>query len=275
MSDELLTTALCWEIDQRISADYAHGRPSLSFYCPDKACLAKVVPAKIRNVFFRAPGRHAHGCRWEKEINEKSAAPGLSRPKPSLLLPPASPTCLGPGLAIMRRLPPTIAELRLLAERVEQAPIMHPGTLSDVVDAWCAMTGADRADHQLIIADHSANYATAFRFLPQTGPGISTLDSDRYIVFGAATVKVGQSFIFVTTLKKFDSANGRKAISIRVPRTARLAVGLAQLADASVTAFWHGPPPHEDQRASYFSALAPDESLYEGLIVKEGHYLPW
>lgn len=274
MTDELLTTALCWEIGQRISADYAHARPSLSFYCPDKTCLARVVPAKIRNVFFRAPGRHEHGCRWEKDVSEKSAAPGVSQPKPSPLLPAVSPTCLGPSLAIMRRLPPTIAELRLLAERVEQAPIMHPGTLTDVVDAWCAMNAADRPDYPLIIAEHSANYATAFRFLPQSGPGIATLDSDRHIVFGAAIVKVGRSFIFVTTLKKFDSANGRKAISIRVPRTARSAAGLAQLVDASVTAFWHGPAPVEDQRADYFSAPAPDEALYAGLVVKEGHFLP-
>ncbi|KTQ96348.1 hypothetical protein NS226_08255 [Aureimonas ureilytica] len=105
-------------------------------------------------------------------------------------------------------------------------------------------------------------------------PDIARLGSETHIVFGKAEIRAGANYYFVDTVKRFGGPNGRLKISIRVPNDASSAEGLGQLVGVTATAFWHGPVPTLDRTQTSFFTVAPDQTVYSGLIVKAGEYQP-
>ena len=56
MRDELMTEALCWELETKITAEYARAARAtgdFAFYCPHEICLAQVHARTKRNTFLR------------------------------------------------------------------------------------------------------------------------------------------------------------------------------------------------------------------------------
>ena len=95
MSSELMTTAVCWEVGANVSAEYGKDNSTFYYFCPERNCLEKVVPAQRNNKFFKAPNRHVTGCKNEKESSENSNVQGEQKKVAMAVPPPIIPSHLG------------------------------------------------------------------------------------------------------------------------------------------------------------------------------------
>lgn len=130
MRKELLTTALCWELQAKVSVEYARTRSRLIYYCAEPDCVADLSTAKRDNLYFYAEKRHKAGCKNDTERVEVPVVPvvpvvpgvpgvpGVPKPRPSIVPERPIPTVLGNGPVPERRRPPSAEERRALAVRL-------------------------------------------------------------------------------------------------------------------------------------------------------------
>lgn len=274
MREELMTEALCWELEAKVTAEYAYTRKNLTYFCPEENCLVEVRPKKLKNTYFYAPNLHEPGCINEAATAQPSPHPGQPNPKPSPAPAPQIPTILGAGPVPRPRGRPTKADLLKLAQRARILPVSQPGTLEEVVAAWAAMSSNERANHPLSIAGQNYNYVTAFSFLANANPDIIHLDCRGRIVFGAAKVTVGGLYYFVSTRKTFDHQAARLPIRLDVTKNSPLLANVPGLVGQHVTLFWHGNIPSIARSGAAFLIHPIPGQIYEGAIVLDGILTP-
>lgn len=265
MANELMTTAVCWDMDANTSASFAHSARDLFYFCP--CCLNEVAASisTIGNYFFFALNSHKPGCDNEKEKSHASAVPGLSRPKPAALPALHVPSHLGKLATRRKRSKPSVDEMEALIERVTAAPaVIHLGTLAEVVDAWSSMSVSDRHQTPLTIAGQPLNYSDAFAQLSPTQKDPALLGCDRLVTHAKATVRVLSHVILVVTWLKFTTQNKPVPIRAKVKLTDPAAGHLTE--GQHVTLFLHGPVPTLNAAQTYFEMQHATE--YLGAVVR-------
>lgn len=259
MSSDLMTSAICWEIGAKVSVELAYHAKELFYFCPEDKCLSEVVPAKINNLFFRAPDSHCPGCVNEKrKSTESSVERGPNSRKPSISQNPI-PSHLGPIARVCKGSKPTILEMRELALRSRLEAPLHYGTLLEVVSAWCLMNRDDRQSSPLHIGHLQQTYLDAFKSLRHASKE-GTLDSGQKILYGCATVKEFNYSFYVTTRDKFKL--GDKAIPIRIRIRSGDALFQSLKSNQEVMIFLHGAIPKLDKHIEINSTDA-----YSGMII--------
>lgn len=260
MSNELMTAAICWEIGAKISVEFAYHAKDLFYFCPEANCLAEVVPAKINNAFFRAPGSHALGCANEKKKTTESPVPTTPISRESTVPPPPIPSHLGPIAKARKGTRPSKAQMHQLALRNRSAPLLQPGTFQEVVNAWCSMDGVSaRKSHPLHIASQPQTYFDAFSPLSHVSKE-GALNSDRKILYGHATVSDYNRSFYVTTKTWFKV--GEKVLPIKI-RVRSSDVLYPYLKDGQeVMLFLHGLIPALDK----YIEIQPTDA-YSGMVI--------
>lgn len=204
MREELMVEALCWELQNKISINYASKHQALSYYCPEENCLTEVRPKKLKNVYFYAPFKHVTGCKNKSQETCPSSYPNLRKivtPQKTQIM---IPSILGPGQMLNNLKPPTRDELAKLAKQVQLLPSICPGTLKDVVAAWKNMSQPERRTESLIIGDKNYSYDSAFWFLAFAENDLLKLPHKQNIVFGEGKAWEYKDKIFIETLKKIN-----------------------------------------------------------------------
>lgn len=262
MGSDLMTVAVCWEIGANVSVEYARNNLTLYYFCPEPNCLEPVISIQGKvNIFFRAPGRHAAGCVHEKESIQASAVPGKQRifavATPSTII----PSHLGMIPAVSKRAMPTRAQMLALVQKVQASPVIHPGTLQEVVDAWRIMSVNERHQYQLTISNKKTSYFNAFTLLSQAGGNLSAVNNSS-IALGPAAVESSGDYFFIKTYNKFTDGVNRARIRVVVrsndARFAHLTHG------QTLTLFLHTTPTI-NSKGSFFEI--PPSTLYSGFVI--------
>jgi hypothetical protein len=279
MRDELMTEALCWELEERITADYAHAvqaAGNFAFYCPHEICLAKVHARAKVNTYFQARDRHVEGCPDEARASESSLRPGEPKPRPAQVLKTHVPNLLGPQSKLKpKSRTPTRDELLQLSRAVRNTPALHPGTRDQVVDAWVQMTPTERASQALTIGSHRLTYESAFTFARDLGHpcDITSLSPDR-IIFGAATVRIYQQrVVFIESKRKFAAGETEVPLRLSVD-LAKAPSWLIDLVGKQVTLFWHGETPTLASTKNGYQFKVNLNSPYVGITLRLGELTP-
>ncbi|AEA58935.1 hypothetical protein bgla_1g02390 [Burkholderia gladioli BSR3] len=274
-----MTEALCWELESKVTAEYAYtARTTYEFtcYCPHEACLARVYPKQRVNTYFYAPDRHVAGCPNEARSTESSLHPSLPKPRPVDVPAKPIPNALGPGPTIKQKLhAPTKVELLQLAAAVRERPALHPGTLEEVIDAWRCMTPDERATQPLAIANRNLTYATAFTFLGNAPDNIDALNVHERIIFGAATVVELEYCYLIDSRKRFQHEAKKFPLRTVLNKRNLESDYLPELVDKTVTFFWHGVSAKFDGKGNMFRAPVNSGSPYTGIVLKAGGLAPW
>lgn len=266
MNNELMVSAICWEMDAAVSASFAHAIPKtddLLFFCPD--CLVDVTASISinKNCFFKAPSLHRPGCSNEKRQSKSSGA-GDPTKWPSANPDVIIPSHLGELPKRRRKQKPSMSERQALAKSVQPGVILHPGTLREVVDAWFTMTMSDRKKYPLTVGVAQLNYYDAFAFL-SAGGDISSLGCGGVVVVASATSnKFGGSF-YVTTRGRFQVGEQMLPIKARV-RSNDPDFKLLEDGRKEVQIFLHGAPPALNSEGKYFHP--PAVTPYTGFVIK-------
>lgn len=216
MNSELMIVAVCWEIGASVSVEYARNNAALFYFCPEPNCLEPVIPVQGKvNIFFRAPGRHVSGCVHEKETTQASAFSGKRSVFPVATPPDIVPSHLGMVPVVSRRAMPTRAQMLALVHQVRISPVIHPGTLQEVVNVWRAMSVSERHQYQLTIANQKTSYFNAFTLLSQAGGNLSAVNNSS-IASGPASVEAYEGIFFIKTFHKFTDGVNRARIRVTV-----------------------------------------------------------
>lgn len=277
MREELMTEALCWELERMITAEYAQSVKATEnwvFYCPHEICLTSVHARARKNTYFAARPRHVSGCPDEAPSSEPSTIPGDPKRKPVQLKEQPIPNLLGylPPLRQKSRAP-TKEELLQLSRSVQHTPALHPGTLEEVVDAWTWIAPQERDQQALTIGNQELTYKSAFSFLGRASADISSLDHYGQIMYGAATVERWKQWILVKTLKKFSA--GEKAVPLRLPVKEDIAPSwLTALIDQPATIFWHGVSPTLNMKKDAYRFEVDFDLRHAGFTVRASHWTP-
>jgi hypothetical protein len=264
MSSDLMTIAICWELGEKVSVEYANSNSTLYYFCPEPECLERVAPVQGKiNIFFRALNRHVTGCRHEKETTESSGAPGKPKKFTTAVPPTTVPTHLGIIPVSSRKTDPDPTQLLRLSQQVRTSPVTHPGTFQEVVDAWQTMSTGERNQHQLTIANQTSSYANAFTSLIHTGGGNLSAVNNSSIAWGPASVKLYGGSFFIQTFNKLNDGINRARIRIIVrPGQAYF----SQLThDTNINLFLHTTPTINN-KGDYFEI--PPSTPYSGFIIK-------
>ncbi|CAJ0774568.1 hypothetical protein R8510_03940 [Ralstonia chuxiongensis] len=279
MRDELMTEALCWELETKITAEYAHAARAtgdFAFYCPHEICLAKVHAQTKRNTYFCASKRHAPGCPNETRSTEPSLHPGAPKPRPAQVQRAPIPNLLGPQPRLKpKSRAPTQAELLQLSRAVRETPALHPGTLQEVVDAWMQMPSKERGLHALTIGHHKLTYDSAFTFTRDLKRPchITSLQPDARVIFGLASVRVWAHLVLIESSKKFSVDSTE--VPLRLPvNLAEAPSWLTDLVDQRVTLFWHGKSPELSAKKNGFGFKVDLDSPYAGIALRLGELTP-
>lgn len=260
MSNELMTVAICWDIGTKTSVEFAYHAKDLFYFCPEANCLAEVVPAKINNAFFRALGSHAPGCANEKKKTIESSVPTTLISRKSTVPPLPIPSHLGPIAMVRKGTRPSEAQMHDLALRSRLAPVHHPGTFQEVVNAWCSMDGVStRKSHPLQIASQTQTYFDAFSPLSHVSKK-EALNSDRKILYGHASVSDYNHSFYVTTTTRFKVDERVLPIKIRVRSSDVLYPYLKN--GQEVVLFLHGLIPALDK----YIEIQPADA-YSGMLI--------
>ncbi|WP_228933821.1 hypothetical protein [Paraburkholderia saeva] len=279
MRDELMTEALCWELETKITAEYARAAKAtgdFAFYCPHEICLAKVHARTKRNTYFCAKKRHISGCPNEGRSTESSLHPGTPKPRPAQIPKTPIPNLLGPQPALKpKSQAPTQAELLQLSRAVREVPALHPGTLAEVVDAWMQMPSKERGMQALTIGNYTQTYESAFTFVRDLRRpyDITTLGLDARVVFGAATVRTWGHLVLIESSKKFSV----EATEVPLRLSVKLAEAPSWLTDfvgQTVTLFWHGVSPELTSKKNGFRFKVDLDSPYAGIALRLGELTP-
>lgn len=279
MRDELMTEALCWQFESKITAEYAYSAKTgfeLACYCPHEICLVRVHAKKRVNTYFYAPDRHATGCPNEARTTEPSLYPTLPKPRAVDELAMPKPNLLGPGPAIRRKSgAPTKSELLQLAAAVRMLPARHPGTLEEVIDAWTHMTPGERALQPLAIGDQDLTYETAFTFLGAASDNPDLLNARGRIFFGAATVVEMDYCLLIQSRKRFLHGSGKLPLRLVSNKRNLIPDYLPTLVDKKATLFWHGVVPVLADKMNAFRFEIDSSSPYIGIALRPGELAPW
>jgi hypothetical protein len=260
MNSELMTVAICWEIGAKVAVEFAYHAKDLFYFCPDANCLAEVVPAKINNAFFRAPGSHAPGCANEKKKTTESPEASVPISRKSIVPPRPIPSHLGPIARLRRGKRPSDAQKQELALRSRVEPLLHHGTFLEVVNAWCSMKDVSaRQSHPLHIASQPQTYYDAFSPLSHESKE-GTLNSSRKILYGYASVSDFNHSLYVKTKTTFKVGEKTLPIKIRIRSSDALYPYLKS--GQEVMLFLHGPIPELDK---YIEIRAAD--AYNGMVI--------
>ncbi|WP_338568350.1 hypothetical protein V6L78_18900 [Pseudomonas canadensis] len=263
MAVELMTSAVCWDMDANVSAAFAHTAKELFYFCP--CCLREVAASvsTLGNFFFLALNSHQRGCANEKAKPQDSGVTGVQKSGPAASPQALIPTHLGKLGKRRKSAKPSTAEMQALVARVEDARPMHPGTLAEVVDAWSSMTTSERHQTPLSIAGQQLSYFDAFAQLSPTQKDTTLLECDRVITFAPATVSVLSHVVLVVTWLKFETQNKPVPIRAKMKSTDPAA---AQLTNGQkVKLFLHGPAPTLNAQQTYYEmSLA---TAYSGSVV--------
>ncbi|MBX9753820.1 MAG: hypothetical protein K2X80_03630 [Pseudomonadaceae bacterium] len=267
MDQELMTAAICWEIGAKVSVDFAYKAKELFYFCPEANCLAEVIPAKIKNAFFRAPESHAPGCVNEKKKTTDSPVPTVPVSRKTSAPPQAIPTHLGPVAKARKGTKPSAAQMHALALQSRLTPPLHPGTFQEVVDAWCSMHAKDRHSHPLYIAFQPHTYFDAFSPFSHVDKD-EALNADHKIVYGQASVSDYNHSFYVTTRSKFRV--GERCLPIKIRVRANDA-HYAYLKDGQdIVLFLHGAIPTLEDGQKYIEIQPAD--TYSGMVIKRGDF---
>lgn len=279
MREELMKEALCWELEDKVTAEYAHGQ-ELLYFCPMECCLEPVFPERRTNVYFKARNRHKQGCPNEAPLSEPSPVPGVQRTKlPADPVIP-TPTHLGPSLLVKKKgICPTPDDLKKLAKKLTASLPRHPGTLEEVVIAWTRMSSIERKSSRLNIQGSDTTYHNAFHFLARAADDINQLPCQSGIIFGSARIievtdPNGISYYLVDSVKKFSHGNNKLPIRLVVKKGAEAPSNISSLVDKDCTFFWHGPPPSLGHSGNSFRLNMFPPQKYQGILVLEGNFLP-
>ncbi|MCV4275067.1 hypothetical protein OH710_20710 [Pseudomonas capsici] len=263
MSSELMTTAVCWELGGNVSVEYAKENADLYYFCPEPNCLEKVVPAQRNNKFFRAPDRHVTLCKNAKESTESFGGQGEQKKVAMAISPTVIPSHLGAVPATKKKAMPTRAQMLALAQQVRSSPAIHPGTLQEVVDAWRRLSEDKQKAHQLYVENHLTNYFKSFISLSHARDDINSVNWNKAIVFGDATVEWFNGSFYIKTFSKLTSGADRARIRVRVrsgdPYFKLLKDG------QEVKLFLRTPTPTIDIRNKFFE-IQPS-TLYSGFAI--------
>lgn len=264
MSEELMTAAVCWEMNASVSVSFAHTAKDLFYFCPDPCCLVEVVPAKKVNYFFRAPQSHVPGCVNEKKKTTESPLPRMAQSRPLSLPPQIIPSHLGVLPKRRKSIRPSREEMHSLAMQVRSTPVLYPGTLHEVIDAWNSMNTTERHQQSLQIAGHARTYFDAFVPFSGAKGQLAALKYDHLIAFGLASVSYYLDSFYVATLSRFDVDNEFVPIRVRVrpddPDYKKLKHG------QKVMLFLHGTVTAISRQGKYVEVQRGDE--YSGFIIK-------
>lgn len=264
MAAELMTTAVCWDMDMKVSARFARDNKDFFYFCPD--CLEK-VDAKISergNFFFRAPNKHQEGCANEKAQSDDSAVSGERRREPAYVPPPLTPSHLGKIALPRKKKQPSPNEMRELVNKIKAAPVLNPGTLAEVVDAWSSMTASERHQTPLSIAGQLLNYFTAFAEINPFVKNVSSLGCKQVITYTQATISFSSRGALVVTWRKFSTQNKPVPIRAEMAVSDPAVKGLTK--GQHVKLFLHGPAPTLNADQTYFEMQNANE--YSGFIVR-------
>jgi len=275
MRKELLTTALCWELQAKVSVEYARTKKRFMYYCAEPDCVATLSTAQRHNLYFYAEDRHKTGCKNDTERSEEPELPGMSKPRQSVVPERPIPTIFGNGPTPERRRSPTAEERRALAVKLEAEPVLEPGTLEEVVSAWSALSSdEERHSHPLRIRNLELTYKSAFSFLAYADPDVSRLDCQNKIIFGAAKVSDWQGFIFVNTLKKFVCEDKKISLRLQTNSNNMLPEYLTNLVNREVTLFWHGDIPIISKSKVAYDFASVREEPYNCIAIRDGRLEP-
>lgn len=271
MRDELMTEALCWELERMITAEYAHAAKAAEdwvFYCPHEICLTSVHTRTRKNTYFAARARHISGCPDEAPSSEPSTISGVPRRRPAQVREKPIPNLLGLLPALKRKSrTPTKEELLALSRTVRHIPALHPGTLEEVVDAWIQLSPKERDQRALTIGNQELTYNSAFKFLAGTSDDITALDSYKQIIFGAAIVERWEHWILVKSRKKFS--NGEATVPLRLAvREDQAPRWLTELVNRPATIFWHGVMPELTPKKDAYRFAVDFDKLHSGFTVR-------
>ncbi|WP_131201178.1 hypothetical protein [Burkholderia pseudomallei] len=277
MRDELMTEALCWELEKMITAEYAREVKATAdwvFYCPHEICLTNVHTRTQKNTYFAARPRHVSGCPDEAPSSEPSAIPGAPKRKPVQVREKPIPNLLGPQPALKQKShAPTKEELLQLSRAVRHIPALHPGTLEEVVDAWIRIAPEERDHRALTIGNQELTYKSAFRFLGGASDDVDSLAPDRRIIFGAATVERWKQWILVKSRKKFSAGAAMVPLRLAVKQD-EAPCWLTEVVDRPATLFWHGVIPELAAKKDAYRLGVDFDLLHAGFTVRAGHLTP-
>lgn len=220
---ELMTEAMCWELAENVTAEYACANKDLSYFCPHRDCLQEVVsPSPIKNWHFRAPGKHAPGCpNTPPEVENKDTTTSPAT-KVSIVPPAPIPTELGPAKkGIRNKSKPTRDKLLALADSLKSKPPCCAGTLLEVVDAWHIIPSVERRNRRLHVNGQELTYQTAFFCLSELGgKPIKELPCETKIVHGLASIEVKEDCYWIKPIKKIFVGTAKIGMVMRIPRDA-------------------------------------------------------
>ncbi|WP_139114069.1 hypothetical protein [Pseudomonas sp. 58 R 3] len=264
MAKELMTEAVCWDMDAKVSARFAHSDRALFYFC--ECCLEEVVASISQrdNFFFKALNSHKPGCAHEKEKTQASDVPVQLTPRTAHIAPPLIPSHLGKLTKRRKSAKPSQAQMQALVAQVSEAPAMHPGTLAEVVDAWSAMSVSQRHRAPLSIAGRQLAYFDAFAQMNASQKNIALLECDQKVIYAQATATVLDKAILVVTWLKFETANKPVPIRVKIKPTDPVAEGWTS--GQHVRLFLHGPVPALNAQQTHFE-MQPSTD-YSGFIVR-------
>lgn len=263
MSSELMTTAVCWEVGANVSAEYAKDNSSFYYFCPEPSCLEKVVPAQRNNKFFRAPNKHFPLCKNAKVSTESFSMQGEQKKVAMAVVPAIIPSHLGAVPVTKKKAMPTRAQMLALAQQVQSSPAIHPGTLQEVVDAWRGLSEEKRKAHQLYIENQLTNYFESFISLSHARDDINSVNWNRAILFGDASVEWFNGSFYIKTFSKLTSGTDRARVRVRVRSGDSYFNSLAD--GQKVRLFLRTPTPTIDVRNKFFE-IQPS-TLYSGFAI--------
>lgn len=278
MREELMKEALCWELEAKVTAEYACSDRNLMYFCPIEGCLEQVHPAQRTNAYFRAPNRHKEGCPNEAPSSEPSSVPGEQKIRPPAEPVIPIPTHLGPGLPLKKKgKNPTADDLRKLARTLSTSQPCHPGNLEEVVGAWARLSATERKENRLNIQGVDMTYHDAFHFLASAADDINQLICQSRIVFGSATIKDPKDFDYylMDSSKRFEHGTSKLPIRLVVKKSSPFPPNIPSLVGKVCTFFWHGPTPSLDStRSNSYRIKANPSQAYQGVVILEGDLRP-
>lgn len=263
MTEELMISAICWELQGNVSVEFAHEN-DLYFFCPDQRCLAEVIPAKKKNYFFRAPQSHASGCQNEKKKTESGSLSGVRKQFAADEPVSVVPSHLGKLPKQDKKSRPSVEQMRTLAIQVRTSPIQHPGTLEEVIDAWHRMSINKRHSTSLDIGGQALNYFSAFAAFSALTDDVDKLTTGLHIAFGDAKVNLFKGDYYVKSLCKFKDHTPAKPLIFRVRQGHSL---FNELKDGqTVSLFVRGPVSIRSAERNSVDLQCRD--AYSGIVVR-------
>ncbi|WP_032656907.1 hypothetical protein [Pseudomonas syringae] len=266
MNNELMVSAICWEMDAVVSASFAHSvkmTEDFLLFCPECFVDVAATISTKENYFFRAPGLHRPGCKNEKRQSDSTLPARYPVERTPADPEPVIPSHLGDLPRPFKRNKPSMVERQALAKAIQPGAVLHPGTLREVVEAWSVMSVSDRKLRSLTVSGTKMPYYDAFAFL-SSGGDISALECGDKVIVGSATSNRFGDF-YVTTRSKFKLGDQMLPIKARV-RPGDPDFQLLDGGKKDLQIFLHGATPTLQIGKSYFHP--PAATAYTGFVIK-------